>query len=238
MKRKGIFETVRIEKGRAVLLSLHFDRLRKGASFLDIPLGLSLEDFAEIILSGCSNDSCLVRFTLFSDGSYTVSGRPCVKRDSVKLLPLYSVRRNFSPLSLVKKLDIMDSLYALGVAEKKGYDEAVLFDPCGFLSEAAFANIFFLKGGVLFTPSLKTGCLPGTRRTFLIDLCREMGISVIEGFFRLEELLQADEVFITSAREDAVPVVQIGSFRLSLPKGKPFYQRFKEVIYFRTFCST
>ena len=124
----------------------------------------------------------------------------------------------------------MDSIFALETAKKAGGDEALLFSVDGFISETAFANIFFVKDGVFYTPSIKTGCLPGTRRTFILDLLKTMGVPCIEGFFTLKELLDADEVFITSARDDAVPVVKIGNKNLKEVNGKRWAERIKEII--------
>ena len=57
-----------------------------------------------------------------------------------------------------------------------------------------------------------------------------MGVEVVEGFFSLRELLEADEVFITSAREDCCRVVQVGNLKLKEVKGKPFSERIKEAM--------
>ncbi len=230
MERFGVFETVRVEKGKAVLIEYHYRRIRESSRTLSLPFDLSPEEFEERITEAAGNGLKLVRFTLFRSGKTEISVRECRKRESVSLLPVYSVKRVFSALSLHKTVDVMDSIYALEEAKKAGYDEALLFDEKGFLSEAAFANLFFYRNGILFTPSLKTGCLPGTRREFLRELCREIGLPLIEGFFTLKDLLTADEVFITSAREDICPVRKVGQFPVKRVEGKPLYQRIKEVI--------
>ncbi|WP_456435158.1 aminotransferase class IV [Thermovibrio ammonificans] len=232
MERFGLIETVRVEKGRAVLLDYHFKRISSSAEALSLPFNLSFEEFGKAVESAATYDPALVRFTLTESG-YTLSSRPCIKRQEAALMPFYGVVRVYSDLSLHKTVDVMSSLYALKAAQSKGFDEALLFDCRGFVSEAAFANLFFVKGGVLFTPSLKCGALPGTRRAFIVDLARQMGLPVVEGFFSLEELLSADEVFITSAREDTCPVVKVGSFSLPRPEGKPLWLRIREAIEWR-----
>ena len=230
MERFGVFETVRVENGRAVLIDYHYRRLKGSSLSLELPFSLSLKEFREKVERAAGSGTKLVRFTLFKNGKVEIETRECLKRNCVSLLPVYSVKRYFSSISLHKKVDIMDSLFALSEAQKRGYDEALLFDEKGFVSETAFANVFFYRNGILFTPSLKTGCLPGTRREFIKNLCKEMGLPLIEGFFELKELLTADEVFITSAREDTCPVVKIGEYHLKEPSGKPLYIRIREVI--------
>jgi len=226
----GIFETVRVENGIPVLLSYHYERILKSSRSLGIPFSLDEESFKELLLNNATFPVSLVRFTVFRDGSVEVKARPCEKREKVHLIPVRKVKRCYSELSLHKTIDIMDSIFALEVAKEAGGDEALLFSVDGFISETAFANIFFVKDGIFYTPSLKTGCLPGTRRAFILDLLKTMGVPCIEGFFTLRELLNADEVFITSARDDAVPVVKVGNRELKKALGKSWAERIRDVI--------
>ena len=226
----GIFETVRVEKGRAILVDYHYRRMKRSSECLEIPFSFSLKKFKEEIERNAKFEVSLVRLTLYRNGNYDVSSRPCEKKDSVTLIPVDSIRRYYSTLSLYKTIDIMDSLYALEEAKRKGGDEALLFDTNGFISETAFANIFFVKDGVFFTPSLKTGCLPGTRREFILELLKEMGVPAFEGFYTLEDLLSADEVFITSARYDAAWVKRIGKKEFKEPNGKSWSERINDEI--------
>ena len=230
MERFGIFETVRVEKGKPVLIEYHYRRMAGSSRHLNIPFSLTLNEFKDRVVEAAGSGTKLVRFTLFRNGKIEIETRNCLKRESVSLLPVYSVKRCFSALSRHKTVDIMNSLYAIEEAKRRGFDEALLFSDKGFVSETAFANVFFYKKGILFTPSLKTGCLPGTRREFIKEVCSEMGVPVVEGFFEMKELLSADEVFITSAREDICPVRKIGTYSLKETTGKPFYRRLKTVI--------
>ena len=229
-KSFGIFETVRVEKGKAILVDYHYRRMKQSSECLEIPFSLSLKKFKEEIEKNAKFEVSLVRLTLYRNGNYDISSRPCEKKGSVTLIPVDSIRRYCSTLSLHKTIDIMDSLYALEEARRKGGDEALLFDTDGFISETAFANIFFVKEGVFFTPSLKTGCLPGTRREFILELLKKMEVAVFEGFYTLENLLSADEVFITSARYDVARVRRIGKKEFKEPNGKSWSERILDLI--------
>jgi branched-chain amino acid aminotransferase len=225
-----LFETVRVENGLPVLIDYHYRRLKRSSETLNVPFDLSFGEFKRVISEASPEGTNLVRFTLKENGEWEIQVRKCVKRSSVKLLPFTLIRRCYSFLSEHKISDTTGSKIALNTAQKKGFDEALLFDCKGFVSETCFANVFFYKDGILFTPSLKTGCLRGTRREFIKDLSREMEIPLVEGFFTLKELLEADEVFITSAREDACLVERIGKVELKKPRGIPISQRIKKVI--------
>jgi len=228
-----LIETVRVERGRVVLLPYHYRRLKRGALELGIPLKISKGEFEELLIWKWKEEGKgvkLVRFSVGEDGKFSLSARECEKRERVRLKSVYSVKRSFSALSPHKTREGAEfSKVALKEAQRAGWDEAITYCPEGFISECAFANIFFVKDGLLFTPSLKTGCLRGTRREFIIEIAREIGIPIREGFFETKELLTADEVFITSSREDACPVAEIDGYKIAT-RGKPFSSRVREVV--------
>ncbi len=234
MEEAGIFETIRVENGKAVLISYHYERLRKSALELKIPFNLSEEKFENLLLekANYSKEPVLVKFKLTFSGEVFTKIRKCIKREEVSLLPLSFPKRSYDSLSKHKTTDIAKSLFALETAKFKGFDEALLFSQHNFISETAFANVFFVKNGIFFTPSLETGCLPGTRRRLIIETLKEFNIKVIEGFFRLKDILSADEVFITSAREDLVRVRKIGNTEFK-KTGISWSERIKNAIKFK-----
>ncbi|SMP03475.1 branched-chain amino acid aminotransferase/4-amino-4-deoxychorismate lyase [Desulfurobacterium pacificum] len=232
MEGVGIFETIRVEKGKAILINYHYKRLKESAKELGIPFYLSEEKFEKLLLEECASSEkpVLVRFTLSFNEKFSLKVRECIQRNEVSLLPLPFPKRTYDKLSKYKTTDIAKSLFALETAKSKGFNEALLFSHQNFVSETAFANIFFVKNGIFYTPSLKTGCLPGTRRRVVIEILKEFGIEVVEGFFYLKDLLNADEIFITSAREDIVKVKKIGNRKTQETTGISWSERIKNVI--------
>jgi len=229
-ERSGLFETLRVENGKAVFPELHFKRLMLSCRKLSIPVPkLSVEEFVQKVESFCNHPVSLVRFTIYSSGSFSTSSRRCEEKSTVSLLPYEKVKRVRDELSLFKTTDTFSSIFAAEEVRRKGFDEAVLFDPFGFVSEACFANIFFVKNGVFFTPSLETGCLPGTRRWLVMKILEKMGVPCIEGFYRLSDLLSADEVMLTSSRYDVVRVERIGDREFE-KRGTPWALRLKEAM--------
>lgn len=89
-------------------------------------------------------------------------------------------------------------------ARARGFDEAVRLNERGEVTSACMANVFWLKDGKLYTPSLQTGCLPGTTREHILENmeCVEIGA-------RIAELHSADDIFLTSA---GIGVVQVAEF--------------------------
>ncbi|MDN4608828.1 aminodeoxychorismate lyase [Sporosarcina highlanderae] len=91
----------------------------------------------------------------------------------------------------------------------------------GFVAEGVTSNVFWIKDGELYTPSIETGILPGTTRAFVLKIATEVGISVREGLFTKGEVEQADEVFVTNAVQELVPLKSVGEH--AVPGSAGFY---------------
>jgi branched-chain amino acid aminotransferase len=102
----------------------------------------------------------------------------------------------------------VNSILAKREALQAGYDEAILLDPEGYVSEASGENIFMVKNGVLRTPPL-TSILPGITRDAVLTLTRNMGVTVKEGKFPLDDLYLADEAFLTGTAAEVTPVREV-----------------------------
>lgn len=98
---------------------------------------------------------------------------------------------------------------ATGEARRAGAHEALLLDAGGSVTEGASSNVFAVRGGRLLTPPLTVGILEGVTRGIAIALAREAGIDVSETSLRPDDLVTADEVFITSTSREILPVVSI-----------------------------
>jgi branched-chain amino acid aminotransferase len=101
------------------------------------------------------------------------------------------------------------NLVLLERALAAGYDEVVLLDEHGQVSECTSANIFAVFGERAVTPPLTSGCLPGITRAILLEEIRVPGVEIAEGPLSLADLERADEVFITSSTRDLLPVAAV-----------------------------
>jgi branched-chain amino acid aminotransferase len=112
----------------------------------------------------------------------------------------------------------VNSILAKREALQAGFDEAILLDTEGYVSEASGENIFMVKDGVLRTPPL-TSILPGITRDALLTLARDLGITVREGKFSLDDLYLADECFLTGTAAEVTPVREVDG--RTIGKGAP-----------------
>jgi branched-chain amino acid aminotransferase len=130
-------------------------------------------------------------------------------------LTVSGIKRNTSsPLSSMKSGNYLDSMFARQEALDRGDDDAVMVTTAGNLSEAASSNIFYAKDGVLFTPNMGCGFLPGVTREAVIELTHELEIScslVTEG---PQNLLSSDEAFLTNSMFELMPVRRAGSHEM------------------------
>jgi branched-chain amino acid aminotransferase len=120
------------------------------------------------------------------------------------------VRNERSPLAGLKCASYAENLLALEHAARLGFGECLFLNTAGQLCEAATANVFLVANGVLHTPSLASGCLPGITRGVVLELACQLGITSEEGVLRMADLLAADELFLTSATRGLIDVTRCG----------------------------
>ncbi len=98
----------------------------------------------------------------------------------------------------------------------EGYDEAMLLDSAGFVSEGAGENVFAIKDGKIYTPDLSAGALNGITRNTIFHIAADLGIEVIQKRLTRDELYIADELFFTGTAAEVTPIreydrIQIGA---------------------------
>jgi len=118
-------------------------------------------------------------------------------------------RHAASPLAGVKTISWLDSVWAAEEAKREGYDEVVLLNERGEVTECTAANIFAVRNDKVITPPLSSGCLEGVTRGVLMEIAAEAGTTVVEQAMRPEDLYAADEVFITSTNRNVIGVKEI-----------------------------
>ena len=115
----------------------------------------------------------------------------------------------------------VNSILAKAEAVRDGYDEAILLDPQGYVSEGSGENIFLLSKGRLKTPALSCSNLEGITRDSVLEICNHLKIEVEEGCVTRDELYIADEVFLTGTAAEITPVREIDNRKIgNSKKGK------------------
>jgi branched-chain amino acid aminotransferase len=222
----GVFSTLRVADGVLFAFERHWARIKRDASAMHVPLPHDPEavraKLVELVEANRA-PNCTLRLVVVRNGGGMWAGKP-TGRDSdvialtvdskdwgagVKLAYQSNGRFGASPFSGAKILSWAMNLTWLESAQWRGFDEVILLDERGEVSECTSANIFIARGREVLTPPLTSGCLPGVTRELLLGEIQAPGVKVSAKAFRPADLEAADEVFITSTTRDLLPVVQV-----------------------------
>ncbi len=228
----GVFESLRAYDGSIFREKAHIQRLLASASAVSIPLPSSARRWSRIlyqVLEANRLRNAFIRITVSrgpaSPGlawkgkakpTVLVTARPfsghpqALYRRGVSIL--LSRRRkppSTAVSSRIKSLNYLWAVLARAEAEAAGAFEAVLLDTAGRLSEGTTSNLFWVRGGRLYTPATDCDILRGVTRDVVLGLARARGIQSREGHFGPGELLKAEECFLTNTSLEIMPVVRI-----------------------------
>jgi len=107
-----------------------------------------------------------------------------------------------------------NSILANMEATEDGYDEAMLLDASGFVSEGAGENLFIIKDGVVYTPDLSAGALNGITRNTIFHICQDLGLQLVEKRITRDEVYICDEAFFTGTAAEVTPIRELDRVEL------------------------
>jgi 4-amino-4-deoxychorismate lyase len=237
VRGEAVFETVRVHRGRPFRLGAHLDRLGASAAALDLVLPEGLEELARRAVAAAAGRDAMLRLVCtrgpeqaaapaaFAICSELPAAYEQERRRGLKLVLLTlacdPLVRAASPWLLpgVKSTSYAVNMAAQRAARARGADDAVFVGLGGELLEAPTASLWWRSGDTLYTPSLQLGILAGITRAALLELAPGLGFRVLEGVFTAEDLLGADEAFLSSSTREVMPVVEVD--RTSVGDGVP-----------------
>jgi branched-chain amino acid aminotransferase len=248
----GVWEGLRLHKGRLLFLERHLDRLFAGARAIRLDIGMSRAEIivalSETIDANNMSDGAHLRLMVTRGVKSTVSqdprnalGTPTVaitaehKRPSPKNagigLHLATVSVRCTPAAMfdmrLNSHSRLNLITALLEAIEAGADEALMLDPAGNVSSCNATNFFFIKGGEIRT-STGEFCFNGVTRAQVIELAAANGLPLIQGEFPVEEARNSDEAFVTGTMAGITPVRVIDGVNLPACPG-PMTQRIHDL---------
>ena len=218
---RGVFETMKASTGEIFALPEHLNRLMRGLCVLGMKPPCSrkrLRDSLDRSLQVNKLKNAMVRLTVWQENKrmrMAVIVRPYQPWPQEKYIEGFRARTSYfersEPLKMsnVKSLNYRPFLMAYKEAVGQGNDEVILLNRQDELIEGSRSNLFFIKGGTLCTPALVCGCLKGVTRQIVIRITRELGIRVKYVKAKLEELLHADEAFLTNSLMAVMPLTWV-----------------------------
>jgi aminodeoxychorismate lyase len=233
---RGVFTTLAIYNSQPFLWSRHWQRLAAHAKKLDIDhTGCTEKSVGEalhklIAVNQVREGRARVIMLARSGRDIWKTRTPGAKKtdllimtgESQKLAPtgmslaVSPYRANtFSPLTGIKSLNYLEHVLAWEEAQSRDFDEAVVLNERGEIVSATTANLFWAKDGTLYTPTLSSGALAGITRECVIELANKSFIPLLEGIYEMQDLTDADEIFLTSSSLGVAPVTTFDFRRYS-----------------------
>ncbi len=225
----GLFETMYVQGGRIRLGAFHFERLLSGMSLLDFEIPpFFAEKLTKEILALCETNgfsaevAARVRLVIFR-GESSFSGPPdrfpnyiiqCWRIDAVHEPVVTGLaidvftggRKACDALSNLKSNNYLLYILAAYYAKKQGLDDCLVLNGYNRIADSTIANLFYIKKGQFYTPPLSEGVVAGVMRRHLLEGLPRAGYIVHQQPVTREDLLTADEVFLTNALKGVSPV--------------------------------
>ena len=238
----GVFEGIRVYRGRVFKLKEHIDRLFYSAKAILLKLPMSHRALCEAVLKTCRRNQLrngYVRLvvtrgvgTLGLDPSRCRNPQVIIIAGRIQLYPKAYYEKGLEIVTVattrnhpnavnpaIKSLNYLNNILARIEASNAGCVEAIMLNAEGYVAECTGDNVFIVKDGRAFTPPFAAGALHGITRGVVIELAAKLGIEVAEPNLTRYDLYNADECFITGTAAEVVPVVKIDGRRVGT--GRP-----------------
>jgi branched-chain amino acid aminotransferase len=220
----GLFTTLRVVSGEPFAFERHWRRLQKDAERVRMPMPYAADavrrNLAEVIRANEVREGAAriylvhnrIGFWRSDETSlpevgliiYTAGLPPY--REPARLTLRANGRFSASPLCSVKTTAWLNNVWHLAEAQRAGFDEVVLLNERGEVTECTAANVFAVKDGRVLTPPLASGCLEGVTRGVLLEIAPGLGIPMEEHRLTPDDLRGAEEVFISSTNRNLIGV--------------------------------
>jgi aminodeoxychorismate lyase len=232
---RGVFTTLAIYNSQPFLWTKHWQRLAAHAKKLDIDhTGCTEKNVGEalhkliafnqvregrarvILLARSGRDIWKTKAPAKKTDLLIMTGEPQKLAPTGTSLAVSPYRANtLSPLTGIKSLNYLEHVLSWEEAQSRDFDEAVVLNERGEIVSATTANLFWAKNGTLHTPNLSTGALAGVTRECVIELANKNFIPLLEGIYEMQDLTDADDIFLTSSSLGVAPVTTFDFRRYS-----------------------
>ena len=236
---QGVFETLKAQDGKTLFIREHFERIVRNAALLGLQFPLSFLQMCKEIdrtLKANQASTATIRMTLSQEGSnkahLVILIRPYVGPGNYhkggKLILIRSAQADPAGVANIKTTSYLTKMIArMEIADRQAI-EGIFLNADGHVTEGASSNLFVVKGGILLTPPLSEGLLPGTRRGIVLKLARKLRIPSKEKALSPGDLKKADEIFVTSSLKDIFPITKFEGKKIGSQCPGPLTQRLRE----------
>ena len=255
----GCFEGIRIYNGRVFRLTEHIERLYESARSICLTIPISIAEMekatVETVAANKLRDGYIRLVITRGVGPLGLNPYQCPTPSIVIIasgINLYAKEKYETGLNLitcatrrpppaalspqVKSLNYLNNIMAKIECIQAGCEEGIMLNEQGYVAECTGDNIFVIKKGQVYTPTIASGALNGITRMAVIEVMQEMGLTIHEVTMTRHEIYTADECFLTGTAAEVIPAVQYD--RRPIGDGKPgkmtaeIIKKFKELVIF------
>jgi branched-chain amino acid aminotransferase len=230
----GVFSTLRVYDGRPFAFERHWKRLSNDACRIELPLEMpqqaAADALARLIAVNHAREALARVYFIFNKVTIWAGDEPAPAADVLmyttdrplrvgptQLCVHPHGRHAAHPLAGVKVTSWLENVWNIEKAHKRGFEDALLLNERGEVAECTAANIFWVRSGQVFTTPLSAGCLPGVTREILLEIASAAGMPIHEKALALDELNQAEEVFISSTSREVQAIGRIDEREFPAP---------------------
>ena len=225
----GVWEGIRLYNNHLIHLEKHLERLYEGAETIQMDIGISKSEMKSALEKTLKKNEMIsdvhirlivsrgIKSTPYQHPKVTI-GHPTIviipeykkpspelKIEGITLGTVRTIRNNLTQDPRVNSLSKHNCIAACIEADKMGVDEGLMLDPDGYVSTCNSTNFFMIKSNEVWT-SNGQHCLNGVTRHSVIDICKKKQIPIKEKQFSINEVHEADEVFVTGTFAGIIPV--------------------------------
>jgi len=225
----GVWEGIRLYNNYLIHLEKHLERLYQGAETIQMDIGISKSEMKSALEKTLKKNEMIsdvhirlivsrgIKSTPYQHPKVTI-GHPTIviipeykkpspelKIEGITLGTVSTIRNNLTQDPRVNSLSKHNCIAACIEADKMGVDEGLMLDPDGYVSTCNSTNFFMIKSNEVWT-SNGQHCLNGVTRHSVIDICKKKQIPIKEKQFSINEVHEADEVFVTGTFAGIIPV--------------------------------
>jgi branched-chain amino acid aminotransferase len=228
----GLFETMRACKGNVFRSDHHLERLFRSLPLIFIDLPMTRQEVKAVLretLNRNDLENAIIRLTVtrgINEPSFQIDpdvpptlvvyARPhhplpkAIYRNGVQITLLTLPAPTLPGVNQrLKTCNYLSNILVREISQRQGSMEGIIVDPILGVTEGATSNLFIVKQGVLKTPAVNNSVLEGITRRVVLEIARDHKIPIEKGLLTTEDVLTADEVFITNSGIDIVPVVRV-----------------------------
>ncbi len=223
----GVFSTLRIYRGRPFQYDRHWQRMRHDAERLSVPMPYDNQQVYRCLLklieaNQRADGMARIYFVRNTGGIWSGTNPPALTDLLIFTQPMVawpsSYKLKVQPMAVfsagiyagAKMLSWAVNSTIQEKAKADGYDDALLLNERGQIAECTSANVFLVRQGRVLTPPLSSGCLPGVTRDVVMEVAPRIGVPIVEQDLTVQDLRDADEVFISSSTREVGGVAGIG----------------------------